>query len=406
MASVSPMKFRIASILLAATAAWAVTVPAGTELDVRLTTEVSSEKPSGQAVSAVVIAPVFVNGAAAISTGTRLDGTTADVSAFKAAVDQSTEQAATVRIQFTKIRDQAGHSKPLASVVESVDNARETVDNAGLIQGIAASQTFEAQMAKGISKLESRNAGLAQLLSGVKNAFVKPVDATITYKPGVELRLKLTKSLDWSAAAANTPGAIAPADALVALVNSQPFRTVAQSPPNPSDLTNLMFIGTAEQVGQAFREAGWFAADALGQSSKMETARAIIENRGYNEAPMSVLYLDSKPPDFALQKQNNTFAKRHHIRIWQRPDTFQGKPVWVAAATHDISITVSPVSHQFTHGIDSNIDLERSKVLNDLVFSGHVRGVALMARTQIPKDISNATGDKLITDGKMAVLEF
>ena len=199
---------------------------------------------------------------------------------------------------------------------------------------------------------------------------------------------------------------ITPQDALSALVSLQPLQTVAQSPPSPSDLTNLMFIGSTEQVESAFRDAGWFAASALSGSSKMETARAIIEDRGYNEAPMSVLLLDSRPPDLALQKQTDTFAMRHHIRIWQRPQTFVGKPVWIAAATHDISISFSPVSKSFTHKIDSNIDLERSKVVKDLLFTGRVQALALVVRSGISPGSTNATGDTLITDGKMAVLEF
>jgi len=202
------------------------------------------------------------------------------------------------------------------------------------------------------------------------------------------------------------PAAIIPADALITLVNSQPFRTVAQNPPKASDMTNLMFIGSAEQIQAAFRETGWFTANALSQASKFETARALIEDRGYSEAPMSILYLDGRAPDLALQKQNNTFAMRHHIRIWQRPQTFHGKPVWVAAATHDISITFSQATHSFTHGIDPNIDLERSKVVNDLLYSAYVQGLALVDRTGIPQNASNATGDKLVSDGKMAVLEF
>jgi hypothetical protein len=81
-------------------------------------------------------------------------------------------------------------------------------------------------------------------------------------------------------------------------------------------------------------------------------------------------------------------------------------PVWVAAATHDISITLSPANYSFTHGIDPNIDAERSKVVNDLLFTGRVKAIALVDRPDMPKDASNATGDPLATDGKQAVLEF
>jgi LssY C-terminus len=393
--------------LALATLAKAVSIPAGTELEVRLTSDVSSNAPSGQPVTAVLTTPVFINGTPAISAGAQLIGNTADVSPYKPATGQAPEQPATLRLHFTKIQDSGGQSKSISCVLKDVDNARETVNNSGLITGIQQSETFAAQIDRGINKLESRYAQFAQILTGVKSAIVSQVDASIDYKSGTDLKLEVTRAFDWNAPASASPvGPITPAAELDALVNSEPFRTMALNPPDPSDMTNLMFIGTAEQVQAAFQKAGWFAADALSQNSKMETARAIIENRGYKEAPMSILILEGKPPDLALQKQTDTFAKRHHIRIWQRPQQFNGKPVWVAAATHDISITFSPASKNFTHGIDPNIDAERSKVVNDLLFTGTVHGVALVERNNIPQNASNATGDKLLTDGKMAVLEF
>ncbi len=384
-------------------------VPAGTAIDVRLTSEVSSEKPSGQQVAGVVLTPFFIGDAVAIPAGVQVTGTTADVSPYKDSSDAGGEKPATLRLNFDHMQDSSGQSKQISSVLTGVENAREQVDaSSGLITGIKVSSTYAGQIDQGLDKLGGRHSELAQLLGGVRDAFLKKVDASIDYKPGADVQLKLTKNLDWTPNPGTipAPGPISPAPELETLVNALPFRTLALKPPDPSDMTNLMFLGTAEQVNEAFRTAGWIAADALSQNSKMETARAIIENRGYSEAPMSILTLEGKPPDLALQKQNNTFAMRHHIRIWQRPQQFNGKTVWIAAATHDISITFSQTSKSFTHGIDPHIDAERAKVANDLVFTGKVHGLALVERNNIPKDASNATGDKLITDGKMAVLEF
>ncbi|MBV8708413.1 MAG: LssY C-terminal domain-containing protein [Acidobacteriaceae bacterium] len=403
----SPMNHLAFPILALASVAQAASIPTGTELNVRLTSDVSSNTPSGQRVTAVLTTPVFVNGTPVISAGTQLMGNTADTRPYKPAADGGAEQQAALRVHFTKIEDPKGQSKSISCVLKDVDNARETVDPSGLITGIRQSETFAAQIDRGINKLQSRYAQFAQILTGVKGAMLNQVDSSIDYKAGTDLKLEIIRAFDWNApASASSVGPITPAAELDAAVNSQPFRTMALNPPDPSDMTNLMFIGTAEQVQAAFQSAGWFAADALGQNSKMETARAIIENRGYKEAPMSILTLEGKPPDLALQKQTNTFAKRHHIRIWQRPQQFNGKPIWVAAATHDISITFSPTAKNFTHGIDPNIDAERSKVVNDLLFTGTVHGVALVERSKIPQNASNATGDKLLTDGKMAVLEF
>ena len=406
MNSASLLKFTI-SLLLAGSASQQV--PSGTTVDVRLTSEVSSDQPSGQKITGVVLAPVFVGDKLVIPAGTQVTGKTADAAKYQEAADGGSEKPATLRLNFDNMQDAHGQSKQISSVVTGVENAREQVDaSTGLITGIKVSGTYAGQIDRGLEKLGGRHSGIADLLTGVKGSILKKVDPSIDYKPGVDVQVKLTKNLDWTPNPGTipTPAPISPPAELETLVNSQPFRTVALKPPDPSDMTNLMFLGTAEQVSAAFRSAGWIAADALSQNSKMETARAIIEDRGYSEAPMSILTLEGKPPDLALQKQNNTFAMRHHIRIWQRPQQFNGKNVWVAAATHDISITYSQTSKSFTHGIDPNIDAERAKVVNDLVFTGTVHGLALVDRSNIPKDASNATGDKLITDGKIAVLEF
>ncbi|MFL6451729.1 MAG: LssY C-terminal domain-containing protein [Bryobacteraceae bacterium] len=383
-------------------------VPSGTAIDVRLTTEASGDHPSGQKIAGVVLVPVFVGNAVVIPAGTQVTGTTADAAPYQGATGSGEEKPATLRLNFDHMKDAHGQSKQISAVLAGVENAREAVDDSGLITGIKTSGTYAGQIDRGLDKLGGRHSELAELLTGVKAAFLKKVDPSIDYKPGTDVQIKLTKNLDWTPNPGTipTPGPISPAAELETLVNSEPFRTIAEKPPDPSDLTNLMFVGTTDQVSGAFKSAGWIAANALSQNSKMETARAIIEDRGYSEAPMSILTLEGRPPDFALQKQNNTFAMRHHIRIWQRPQQFNGKPVWVAAATHDTSITYSQTSKSFTHGIDPHIDAERAKVVNDLVFTGTVHGVALVDRNNIPKDASNATGDKLITDGKMAVLEF
>jgi hypothetical protein len=171
------MNFRLLLGLALGAIAQAITIPANTELHVRLTSEVTSEKPSGQPVRGVVIVPLVVNGVHAMSAGSRLAGKTADASSAKPATGQTPEQPATVRIQFTTIQDDAGHLRPVSCIVESVDNARESVDDPGLITGITASQTFTARLDQGINKLGTQYRSLADLLARVKGALVKEPDA-------------------------------------------------------------------------------------------------------------------------------------------------------------------------------------------------------------------------------------
>lgn len=403
-------KLRLAIVPLFAGAALvlsAATVPAGTIIQLRLTSEVSSDKPSGQPVSAVVIAPVTVNGASVIGFGTELTGKTADAHPDQPATASSNEVPATLRIEMTTIRGDHGNTVPISCVLTGVDNARESVDQTGLITGITASHTFAALAQEGVAKMESKSGLLGQLLSSATSSMVKPANPAIDYKPGVELVVKLTKPLDWTPSGymGDVP-AVSPASALDAIVGKVPFRTMALKPVKPSDLTNLMFIGSKQQIESAFKEAGWFAAAALGRASEMQTAQAIIQDSGYKEAPMSILTLDGRPPDMTFEKQNNTFAARHHIRIWNVGSTFEGRPVFVAAATHDIKIYYSKTSRSITHGIDPNIDRERTKVTDDLLFTKQIGALSLVPRTNVPKGISNATGDQLQTDDKIAVLEF
>ncbi len=138
--------------------------------------------------------------------------------------------------------------------------------------------------------------------------------------------------------------------------------------------------------------------------SKFETLRALAEDRGYNEAPVSVLLLDGSPPDMVFEKTNDTFARRHHLRIWRRPGMVDGKPVWAVAATHDTGINFSEADRTFIHRIDAQIDREREKVVDDLLFTGRVKACELVDRLQVPRKTSNATGDSIETDGRIAVL--
>jgi len=400
---VSAVVTRVATLIAAAGLLAATEIPAGTELQIRLTTGVntSTAKPK-QTFDAVVIAPVMSSGTVAMAAGAKVSGHIQDVTAAVKPDDQ-----AVLVLAFDQINDSVGHSSSLAAKLVGIDNARESLGADGKITGIIASQTGSGRMDQGINKVAEKYPGLADVLGAIKETVVKPTDPNIDYEPGVEMTIELTKPLNWKGSSAGlNVRAIEPADDLSRLVNAEPFRTIAENPPRPSDMTNLMFLGTQQDVENAFQKAGWSPAAQLNSKSKLETFRAMAEVRGYQEAPVSTLLLDRRPPDLVFEKLNNTFAARHHLRIWRRPGRFHGQEVWVCSATHDIGIDFSERDRTFIHKVDTEIDRERAKVVSDLLFTGLVRGLSLVERPDVPTELFNATGDQLRTDGQMAVIGF
>jgi hypothetical protein len=398
-----PLAALVCACTLSAVPGFALEAPTGTEIEMRLTTKVSTQtSKSGDAVECVVIAPVVAGSQFLIPAGSIVRGTVE-----KAVHSAKPDERSMLSLGFTEVTIN-GATLKISSQVASVDNAREKIDEKGQINGILASETGTGRLDTGIDRVAEKYSGLGDLLRTAKNAVLKPAETDITYDAGVEMRLRLLAPLQLAAPAGPGPGAsagpIPDESALEALVAREPFQTAAQNPPKPSDITNIMLIGTEEEVRSAFREAGWNAAASLSGRAKFETFRALAEDRGYNEAPVSILLLDGKPPDMVFEKLNNTFAQRHHLRIWRRPASFLGKPVWAVAATHDIGINFSEADRTFIHRVDSQIDNERAKVVTDLLFTGRVQGIELVERPNVPLHSQNATGDNLETDGMMAVL--
>jgi hypothetical protein len=118
------------------------------------------------------------------------------------------------------------------------------------------------------------------------------------------------------------------------------------------------------------------------------------------------MVLDGNRSDIELQKSLNSFARRHHLRIWRRPQETQGEGVWAAAATEDIGIKFSRQARNFTHVIDGNVDAERTKVVDDLIYTGCVSEAGLIERNNLPQGLENGTGTKLTTDGRVVVLRI
>jgi hypothetical protein len=395
---------RVGIFLLAvAGMSYAAEIPAGTQLEIRLNSAVNTATAKvNQPFDAVVIAAVVAGDQVFMSAGIKVTGHIKEVTAAVNPNDQ-----AVLGLAFDQVSDLRGRRAGLAARLVGIDNARETLDADGRIMGIIAAQTGSGRLDQGINKVAERYPGLADVLGAVKQAVVKETDSNIDYEPGVEMTIELSQALVWTGSAAGPQvKSIEPEQELSALVLRLPFQTFAERPPKPSDITNLTFIGSQQDIAAAFQQAGWSTAEQLSAKSKLETFRAMTEMRGYKEAPVSTLLLDGREPDLVFQKQNNTFNARHHLRIWHQARTFQGQDVWLCSATHDTGIDYSEQTHTFIHKVDAKIDRERAKVVNDLLFTGLVRGLALVERPAAPTSFFNATGDQIETDGSIVVVSF
>lgn len=374
-------------------------VPAGTEIWVRLTEAFHSKNSrSGDKISGVVIAPVRNGERVVIEPGTRVEGTV-----LAARPARNRYNRAEAALDFTNFHHSDGSMSRLATRVAEVDNARETVTH-GRIVGVPFPNEVVGKWTLGLRGLGFVMPGLSEGLRWSTLAYNATLGREIDYAPGTELilRVAVPERLNTSAAQRDWKRVEA-AQELVRLVQSQPMRVQTQSGQN-SDLINLMFIGAAEDLEAAFREAGWLEARNLNLTSGFRTVLAAMRRRGYEEAPFSRLLLEGKAPDYEYQKDLNTVAKRHHLRIYRREHTYLGQTVWLASATHDIGIGAGRAGTRWYHIVDSNIDRERQKIADDLLFTGIATAYSMVERPGAPRVLENATGDVLRTDGQVLVL--
>jgi hypothetical protein len=380
----------------------------GATLSVRLDVPVYSDRSrTGDPVSATVTYPLCKNGEQIeckkgellVAPGAKVSGTI--LFAQKAPNKYSRPRLV---VDFSNIVHSNKELTPLYARVLGVDNARESVQNneiLGIVQPHAS-----GKMSLVLRAVGATNPIVGYTIVGAQSVYGLSIRREILFPAGTDLQIQVVRpSVLKEKAAWEGWQELKPDRELQQLVATMPLRTA--TPKNvPSDLTNLIFLGSAQQLITAFGEAGWMEADNLNVKTALKAAQATIRSTGYVDAPVSLLLLESQPPDLVLQKSLNTFAKRHHIRIWKMNQLYQGREVWVGAATHDIATTSSKAKTKWSHRIDPHIDREREWVLTDLLFSGFATAYADLNRPAVPKQAENATGDNIVTDGKVSIVQL
>ena len=379
-------------------------VPAGTAVHIRLLTPVGSYSSKvGGPVQAVVIAPLSIDGETFIPAGTMVSG---QIDSVKRVGFGLVHETAAVGMVFTRFKMPGGQVLPISTRVSQVDNARERVTKDGVIHGVRSTASLCYRTSGYIRTALGWeiHAELAEWI--IRALLVQVPEPEIYFPPGVELTLTLTHPVARPLPVkSDAPVRLSRVERvnLEALVEQLPSRAFAPSS-RPSDLVNILFLGSREELSEAFSAAGWTQPQRVSIRSDILDIRAVAEGHGYRRAPMSSLFVNHAEPDMSWEKGFNDASKRDHIRIWKQPETWGGYELWVGAATRDVNFAFFRPGQSMTHKVERNVDQERDKVTNDLAFTSCVDVADHLDRPLVPHSTRNATGDPLSTDGRVAVL--
>lgn len=380
-----------------------VSLVPGTPFFIRLETGVSvSSSHLHGPVTARVVREVPVQEGAAIPLGAVVRGGIEKLIPSSGPTDR-----ARLRVQFTHLEIPGAAPLAIACHVVEVENARETILPDGTIQGLLASELPVNQLERALEKLGKSNPQAAERARKEKEKLLGQSGTAIEYPPGTDLRLVLDEPLKLDQVFSPAASDQLPRDAEAAiekLLADAPQRTTGENG-KPGNPLNLVMVGSEQEIRQAFGTAGWTEPARKTSKTIWETIRAMAGDAGYDQAPVSDLYLYGKREELAFQKLLNTFAKRHHLRLWRSPvKTSDGREVWLGEATRDKGIDVHP--EMISHAIDPEIDVERAKVAADLILSGIVSARRLITRPNPLTQGLTATGGPWKTDGRLLAIEL
>lgn len=367
-------------------------IPAGQSIEVRLLSVTGSKiSKAGDPVEAIIISPVLRGERPVRAAGGRVTGSVTMAAPLGLGLKR---QVAKLAFRFDRLVLPDGAEAPVRTRLRTVDSARENVDSNGVIRGIRPTTNVSSSLAVYAWRLAYLEPMVALPVWGAKFLFARAPDPEIYYPAGTELILELSSDVDLASVNSN-PGpmpTLAASDMSAAKETLDRLGTAQSYDKNgrPADRVNLLFIATADELKRAFHGAGWRSADRRSVQSILRTYRAVVERMGYSQAPVNNLLLAGKVPAFVFQKSLNTFARRHHGRVWRGPQLDDGRYLWVMAATEDTGIRADFKRLRFVHKSDPRAENERAKIVTDLTFTGCVdSGALLRPSDSVPLDSDN-----------------
>ena len=255
-------------------------VPAGKRFVVRLMAELSSLKThEGDTVQAHQLRP-RCNGAILIPAGSTFSGKVVQANStgwgFK-------HETASLTIHWTKAALVDGRELAIDMRVFQVENAQESVTGKGKIQGIRSTGTPGYSAENGVLTFAGIDPVAYIFASASGNAVLGFAEPEILYHAGTELILENVTPL---LTAQTYPPSVQPVAEtseahaeLQTFVKRLPYRTKTQGSGKDSDVTNLVFVGSASGLQRAFEAAGWLPAEELNAGSTFRTIKTLSGNR-------------------------------------------------------------------------------------------------------------------------------
>src|SRR5271169_3499811 len=168
--------------------------PAGTQIHIRLTTTVGSyASGAGTPVSAVLIAPVIVDGETVLPAGSVVSGSVRRAARVGLGIRHET---AALDLEFNEVALPGGDPVALGARLAEVDNAREHVTRDGRIHGVRATGSVSYRVSGYVRGLLFRCELHATIAAWIVKAAVINLPEPEIYLPaGAELTLALTRPL-------------------------------------------------------------------------------------------------------------------------------------------------------------------------------------------------------------------
>ena len=381
--------------------------PIGAQIHIRLTSAIGSYgSRTGAPIRAVVIAPVMVDGATVVPAGSIVAGRVKSVKRVGLGIMRET---AALGLEFNTLILPDDRMLRISAQLAQVDNGRERVGRDGVIHGVRSTGSLCYRVSGYVRTALQWEVHADVAVWFIKTLLVQLPEPELYYPAGVEMTLSLMKPLVFEPP--NGDEETTPELTRVERVNLQPlveempYRSYAVRK-RPSDLVNLLFIGSRKELSTAFAAAGWVEPHPRSMRSRLAHIRAVGEGHGYRNAQMSALLVNEKPSDMSWEKGFNDLSKRHHIRLWKQPEDWHGREIWLGAATRDVDYAYFRSGQTFTHRVQQDIDQERKKIENDLTFTSCVESVDYLERPGVPRSARNSTGDPMTTDARLAVIRL